>query len=282
MEWIRDVERGAWLRERLDPSWRDMHIVVPHGFEAYARVLHPVIRDRPANAGTWHGHGRTRHFAIEQEPVTWEAVAEVFGAEMDPLIQYGRLVWGQDDEHGEVLDDSGWRYGEPEQGNLDAGMLAAVTAQLARHTGTPDTGVAAVWDGWSGLTSSAGYAPLTAWKRWLPRFAGPSVPGTGLLPPEVADGPRLDLPDRAYFLFEAGARVFTDPSWAADAPWTREGERPQSPSILWPEDRAWVLVTEIDYDSTIVAGSLDLVTDLLREPAVEALPIPEGAFLSWG
>src|SRR4051794_32657764 len=113
MEWIRDVSCGAWLRERLDPSWRDMHVVVPHGFEAYARILHPVVRDRLAGTRTWYGHRRTGAFAIEEELVSWAAVAEVFGAEMDPLVQYGRLVWGQDDDHGEVLDDSGWRYGEP-------------------------------------------------------------------------------------------------------------------------------------------------------------------------
>src|SRR4051812_491837 len=161
MDWISDVERGAWLRERLDPSWRDMHIVVPHGFEAYARIFHPVPRERPAGTRTWHGHRRIGVPAMEQEHVTWATVAEAFGTGMDPLVQYGRLVWGRDDEHGEVLDDSGWRYGEPEQGNLDAGVLAAAAAHLARHTGTPDTGVAAVWEGWGGLTSAAGFAPLT-------------------------------------------------------------------------------------------------------------------------
>lgn len=58
-------------------------------------------------------------------------------------------------------------------------------------------------------------------------------------------------------------------------------ERPQSPSILWPEDQAWVLTTEIDYDSTVIAGSRELVDRILATPAVEAREIPEGADLSW-
>ena len=41
------------------------------------------------------------------------------------------------------------------------------------------------------------------------------------------------------------------------------------------------MVTEIDFDSTIVAGSPELVAGLVADPAIEALELPEGADLSW-
>lgn len=78
MTWISDTSRGDWLGKRLDPSWRDMHIVVPHGFEAYARIFHPVTRDRPADTGTWHGHLRADELDLEEEQITWAEVAKVF------------------------------------------------------------------------------------------------------------------------------------------------------------------------------------------------------------
>jgi hypothetical protein len=34
------------------------------------------------------------------------------------------------------------------------------------------------------------------------------------------------------------------------------------PSLLWPEDRAWFLTSEIDFDSTLIGGSIDLVKEL--------------------
>jgi hypothetical protein len=42
-----------------------------------------------------------------------------------------------------------------------------------------------------------------------------------------------------------------------------------------------VSVTEVDYDSTVVGGSSDLIAALLAEPQLEAFEIPEGARLTW-
>ncbi len=50
---------------------------------------------------------------------------------------------------------------------------------------------------------------------------------------------------------------------------------PQSPSLLWPQDRSWCLATEIDFDSTLVAGSQDLVETILAAPGLEAWPVQE-------
>lgn len=37
-----------------------------------------------------------------------------------------------------------------------------------------------------------------------------------------------------------------------------------SPSLWWPEDRAWVVASEVDSDATHLGGSRSLADDLLR------------------
>lgn len=52
-EWVSNVARGEWLRPMETESFGSVLSIVPRGFEAYARVLHPVERDRPRDTKTW-------------------------------------------------------------------------------------------------------------------------------------------------------------------------------------------------------------------------------------
>ncbi|MET1017998.1 MAG: hypothetical protein ABWX76_14335 [Leifsonia flava] len=219
----------------------------------------------------------------------------------------------------------GWSYDSPSEGSLDAVSLSAASEVLARHTTTPDAGVAAIWLGWGGLESSAGVAyltfePMEGWAGGDNDASGPPLPsrslrdrlataarrglararyriralrrpdfnepepGTGLLSREVASGPHFDLhgdTGRHYVLFEAGANSFADPAWPDRAPWIDERRWSQSPSIIWPDDHAWVLATEIDFDSTLVAGTTKLIRELVQTPGLEVLPIRIDADLTW-
>ncbi|CEA09300.1 hypothetical protein BN1051_02668 [Arthrobacter saudimassiliensis] len=324
-----------------------MHIVVPRGFEAYTRVFHPVQRDWPTGSGwdrqppDWPDVRAPSYQqpTIEDESIRWSAVAEAMGTTMHPLAQFNRLIKPAIESPYGPLDAQGRRYSEPQQGNLAAEVLARVCLHLAAHTATPNGGVAAIWEGYGGLTSSAGYAQLevswsektdaeadveveadagveaeaeagsrldanptadnpdSAWawtsleeaqRRGLgvgPQgtdpLAGNPPPGSGLLPADVVLAPTLDLPDRSYYLFAAGVRFFQDPAWVERVSWHHVPWFPQSPNMLWPADHAWVLVSEIDFDSTVVAGSRGLIAALVADPEIEALPLPEGADLSW-
>jgi len=40
---------------------------------------------------------------------------------------------------------------------------------------------------------------------------------------------------------------------------------------MWPSDRSWYLATEVDFDSTIIAGDKSLNAELLAHPELEAL-----------
>jgi hypothetical protein len=283
MEPISDVACADWLPPLLDRSARDMHGVVPHGYQAYARVFHPATRDRPADTGTWRGHSRPTASEIDVEPVSWSRVAEAFGTSMHPLAQFHRLIRPQSADYHEVIDAAGWRYGAPHPGNLDVRVLARLVSILCRHTASPHSGVAAVWEGWGGLTSPAGFSRLIL----VDADSTSTVPssgtdgGSGLLPAAVVNGPRLELPGRAHFLFTEAPIAFASPGWIRTAPWTRDAHWPQSPSLIWPADRVWTLVTEIDFDSKVIGGSQNLISEIVADPRIEALQIPEGADLTW-
>lgn len=332
--YVSDVGRGEWLRPLEDEAFSSFLSIVPRGYEMYARVLHPVVRDRPRATKTWHGLDETTFFGnasdfdaeIESQRSTWSEAASAFNTTIHPEAQYARLLRSEPGEVHSAVGHDGWRYRVPAEGHLEASALATVTAVLARHTATPDAGIAAIWEGWGGLVSSAGsrlvmvqmaddspdddHGARGAWRatarsiqrlradlhrfRWkalrsiqsrlpTPAWKVPK-PGSGVLDVEIATGPRLDLhggTGRQYLLFEAGAEDFRDPSWTARAPWTNHAAWAQSPSILWPEDHSWVLATEIDYDSTLIAGTRELIGELMKTPDLEVFPIGTDADLTW-
>jgi len=315
MEWIDDPSPGDWLRERLDESHRTMHGVVPRGYAAYARVFHPAsvrsLADRPVPtpeecARMTDAESAALIGRYVDEPVTWAETAAAFGTVWHPTAQWLALVRtpvGGDWRTRHSPD--GREFSAPPEGELDPTVLAAVARHLVAHTSTPDAGFAAVWEGWGGLVGHLGHSPSRAFLN----FSGDpvhdemlqrSIPNPfedtyrkptwqpGILSKEISTGARLELPGREYVLFAAPPRVFADPDWVLAAPWRdveaeQRGFPPsaQHPNLIWPEDRAWVVVSEIDFDSTIVGGSPALIDAICADPAIEALPLPEDAALTW-
>jgi hypothetical protein len=52
--------------------------------------------------------------------------------------------------------------------------------------------------------------------------------------------------------------------------------------LWWPEDRAWVVASEIDFDSTIVATTTAGAETLLNAEGLEALLVPSDGRLDIG
>ena len=50
------------------------------------------------------------------------------------------------------------------------------------------------------------------------------------------------------------------------------GWREESPNYWYPDDRAWIVVTEIDGFSTFVGGTRPCVDAVLASPLLECLP----------
>ena len=372
--WVPGPKCGAWVMERLDGDIvsRERHPalgwMVPSGYDALVRILHPFSRERPDGV-TWAEYSRICDTAevsgdwdrlpdIHDELVPWATAATALrdhdlatdrrGLDDTPSIASFELVGLSEygDEIEDIADD-GCRYHLPEEGRLDPATLSIVAGVLAAHTSTPDRGIAAIWDGFGGLTSGQGIAFFAAvdearlhlppflararqrWytrlvdfherrrrfglfpavqsivfrfarvPRWIERLRirkldqadtddivyGPtpgwaSAPrlsrGSGVLSRREARGPRLQLPDRSYVCFESGVGAFVSEDWIGVAPWTAPDEtanQAHTPSVMWPEGREWYFVSEIDFDSTLVACSRACADAILLAPGVEAVEI---------
>lgn len=137
------------------------------------------------------------------------------------------------------------RGGTSDVGYLDPQVLAALAPLLGAATTTPDDAVVAYWVGGSGQGLRAG---ATAF---------------------------IDRYD--YVLAQTSTAGLAEPGWGQTI-----GHRfDEPPQLLWPEDHAWVLATEIDWDSTIVAGSKALVDAILDDDRFEAFPVDQDSDLSW-
>lgn len=293
-----------------------MHGVVPRGFEAYARIFHPaLVRSVPGGDVPTNHELRTMSedekarilSGLRDEQATWADTAAAFGTVLHPLAQWNRIVRtpeGEDWRRRHAPD--GREFSAPFEGDLPPGILAHVAEHLIAHTTTPDDGYAGVWEGYGGLLGSFGstgrafltftddpdaaHAAMLAESIHDP-FNSPyqkAVWQDGILSREISEGARLELPQRNHVLFAAPPRAFADPDWVAFVPWSDKiaeergfPPRAQHPSLIWPADQAWILVSEIDFDSTVVGGSRALIAALCADERVEALPIAEGANLQW-
>lgn len=295
-QWLPDLTGAEWLLPMNNEPLGSMFSIVPRGFEAYVRIFHPIERDRPRATGSWASINQETYFdgvddidaLLETEPASWQNAADSFGTQLHAEAQFRNLVRSHEDLAGAMIAPDGWRYLEPAEGHVPASTLATTSAVLARHTSTPRDGVAAIWEGWDGLTSAAGFARykepsfldgLRSRLQWLRK----SKPGSGVLSREIAKGPRLELPPdagRDYILFEAGVEAFVDLVWQERATWSNGVSSPNSPSMLWPEDHAWFFATDIDHDSTLVAGSFELAQELLTADGIEGRVLRLDAELS--
>lgn len=244
-----DLAPADWLRPRLQPWGSGMGTpvtsIVPVGYDAYARVFHPVGAPAPA------------------EFVTWQEVADWSGGTFHALAQFERMSIPVRPNPGSPPFDSA-----PRLGTLISPICDVLVRELTRLTTTPSTCYFAIWDGrgiltggWSRLTTTGRHDPdaldtqLAAWQR------------------EVARLPRLEHPDRSYLLGRGPIGVIGDlyNQPLGHDPWPTLGLTPQ---IWWPEDHAWVVATEIDFDSTIIATTNAGAEALLNCEGLEALLVP--------
>ncbi len=208
-----------WLRERLRaPQDNVTSSVIPSGFEAYVRILHPVQE----------GHG---------EPlVRWADVARWSGVALVPSIQWWEVALP------EVTPDAAppWRSQGPREGSLSHADTIEMVDVLSRRSS--ELCLFGVWEGYGGGVAVEG-------------------PDAQLLPHRVEEALTFELPWRSYELFEGpveGAMCF-------------HTSRHQSPNLWWPQDRSWCVASEIDLPWTYVAGSRELVSDVLASTRLEAL-----------
>lgn len=235
------------------PHW--VTNVVGAGFEAYARLFHP-LDDYPG-------------------ALRWADIARFNGRILHPSAQWAHISAPAPftTEHAQ----RGRSHpGEPRWGHLSPRALGALCAVLAHHTTTAQHCFFAVWQGCGTLHAGPGVT-LTA---YLP--VNGVLPDLSPPPPAPAHwqldltGPTFTLPGRdRYHLFHGAVEQAVHIGrWDNTTFFTA-----QSPHFMWPADHTWCVATEIDDDSTIIGGTTALISEVCASAAIEVLPIaPDAPF----
>lgn len=246
---------GAWLAPRLGPFGGWVGSVVPRGFPAYARLLHPVA-------------GR------DGKPTTWAEVCTTTGRRAHALMQWQSIisppraeVSGREASSGEA-----WDGNEPRTGELVPEALSVLCRILAEHTDPAQACLFALWDGHGWIYGGPSVAPLEAKATNRALEPGEDTAPAALPPAfsgEVMAGPRLHHPGRDYLVFTGPLDAAKDMGWWLGHNWFE----PQSPNLFWPAARSWCVATEIDFDSTLLGGDTDLIDAVLAAADLETWPV---------
>ena len=231
-----DISPADWIANRLLPWGRDLGTrvcaIVPAGYEAYVRVFH-------------HAEEYVGSVAIRR---LWHELAQRSGRHMHAAVQFDRFAWPN----------------PPREGSLDREEATALVSVLRAHTTTPDKCWLAIWHGFSQLTGAIEekFARARGSEAWFTRGHGAR---SDFKPPaDLADAPTVSLPNREYFLYRGPIDVVPR--------FEHLTGHLQTPNMWWPEDRAWFVATEIDFNSTLVACTRACAMALLSTgPGLEAM-----------
>ncbi len=233
-----DVSPGAWVARELTGEIGTVTGTLPSGYQAYVRICHPA----------------SDH---DQRPVSWAEVANATRRRVHPLMQWHALVGSPDSLN---MTGSLWRGGNPQRGVLAPEVLGALCALLAEHTADAAHSYFCLWEGWGGI-DGVGVAVTLALPGDVAADAIRALeePAQAGFSPEELRRPRMELPYRNYILLEGplSAAVQIGPS----------------PNLFWPADRAWCVASEIDFDSTLLGGTVELIEAILESPAFDAWPV---------
>ena len=182
LELQQNLTPSGWVIDRIHGFGVDVGSIIPDGFEAYVRLMHPAFRDEAGG----------------EVPVSWAEIAAAKGRVVHAEMQWPNIsgVWEHSGEHAPGPWDR-----EPDVGTLPRSYGPILGDVLAAHTSTADRVWFCVWDGWGGLKihptgRSALFSPRRRWSRLRGHRAALLRRAGHLRPP----APRLKLPNRAFYL----------------------------------------------------------------------------------
>jgi hypothetical protein len=247
VELMTDVSPADWVVDNLkpwDPTGARVESFVPTGFEAYARIFHP--------AGFRPARRRVLDPAIGRR---WADLARERGLELTADVAFVEVTGLEPGE--DALDDLA-----PREGNLPPETCDALAALFRPHTRTPAMVWFCLWDRngafWS--TSHSPLYPADARREEIARYQADAQAQDGLL----KSTPLVAAHVRSYFLFRGpldASCSFEPAGWYTSA------------NLWWPDDRAWIVETEVDGYSTYVGASRVALDDLLASSQVEAIEV---------
>jgi hypothetical protein len=232
---------GRWIAQNLNGQIGTVGGVVPTIYPAYCRVLHPARSKR------W-------------TPLSWREVAVTVGGTMHPKVQWNALMARTLGEESEIQ--------APLRGRLEPDLFARICSVLGISSSDPaEPWYFAFWIGWAWNTV---LRPQGTPTRKAPGPAAPSFSEQELALPMLAVPP-----DRQYRVLKAPKSASTR-FGRPDGPW---GEV-STPNLMWPADHSWCFGSEVDFDSTVVGGTEELISNLIDARNVEAWEIGADAWLT--
>jgi hypothetical protein len=246
--WSSAIDQARWIAERLGPFAEGVTSVVPAGFDAYARILHPA--EEPGSG---------------QRLVRWREVAAWSGVTLRPDAQFHTVALPAT----KPKTPAPWRGQGPAEGSPYLPDAEALAEILRGFTTTPEQCFFGLWAGY-------GFAGTPLVREGSP----PAAPLPDPIPEAVRAGPLVELPGREYLLYEGPVEAITataslghgptaNLAWPADHAWCLASEI----------DLAWTyvggsgpLVERLLGDERVECLSADADDPLTRiEPFVAAL-----------
>jgi hypothetical protein len=80
------------------------------------------------------------------------------------------------------------------------------------------------------------------------------------LPEGIFESPRFQLPKRSYLLTQGPIKEALHIKFYQGDDFSLE-----SPNLIWPEDKSWIVVSEIDFCATLISGSLELIQKIMQK-----------------
>jgi hypothetical protein len=180
----------------------------------------------------------------DRNPVTWAEVAARLGRVAHREMQFDQIAGIPDTfaQEGPI-----WPGETPETGEMEAADMDRLCAILAAHIADPDD----CFIGYCWIDHS----------RELEK-----------LPPELRTGSDLHLPyGRDHAVFAGPLSSIPRFRWSEDEAW---GDHARvSPNLVWPADLSWFVVSEVDFDSTLVGGGRELIDALVAAPGLEVYEV---------
>ncbi|MEX0874146.1 MAG: hypothetical protein WD646_05445 [Actinomycetota bacterium] len=148
---------------------------------------------------------------------------------MHPTVQFTRFGWPE----------------RPCEGRLDRTEATLLVNVLREQTSTAADCWLAIWHGHGELTGAIGslYLAQRGLRGWLHRRKQRRQRIDP--PPGLTEARTVSLPSREYYLYRGAIDVVPRFEFMPNSL--------QTPNMWWPQDRAWFVGTEIDFDSTLVA-----------------------------
>jgi len=244
-----DVEPAGWVLRDLQPWERSgvrLDSFAPGGFEAYARIFNPAGY-RPGAIG-------------DLDPavgIRWAQLGVERGVSLSPDVAFCEIV-GVGPEDQAWLDEFA-----PAVGELPPATCESLARVLRAHTSTPGSCWFCIWEGHGSLwsTSHTSLLPDDATAADARRYRERGLAQDEFLKRQ----PLVEAYARSYFLLRGpleAACAFEPDGWYL------------SPNLWWPDDRSWIVVTEVDGYSSYVGGSRGAVAAVVASSELEAIEVP--------